>query len=325
MPRFELPYTKMHGTRNSFVVISNLAGKAEALLGNIASLAKHICSEDRGLGADGLVLVQADGKQQKNTFAMIVYNKDGSRASICGNALRCVTVYLKTKNLFYGKEIAIKTDSGVFQCQLLSATKKTNTYDACLALVKTELGMPHFKSKDFKNPATSGAEPASIQHQQLQEFEFQGRKGYFVSMGNPHAVFLDTDSADFKYRHFAETLQKTSAIFPNSVNVEFVKPLLEASGCSAKPDTSKKAKTSWAVTVVERGVGETLACGSGACAVAAVLAKKNPDITFPIELQLKGGKLTIYWDDKPKSSMFAQGEAEIISEGTFLYPLHSEY
>lgn len=260
----KIKFTKMHGCGNDYVYINCFDQK----IVDPSSLSIALSDRRYGIGGDGIILIEpsevADAK-------MRIFNKDGSEGKMCGNGIRCVAKYLLDNNMFSdSKNIRIDTLSGVKQLEILS----NNGNEAC---IKVDMGKAVLDSAQIpvifsKNKVI--AEPITI----------NGEVYYItcVSMGNPHCIVFCDEVYSINTKELGTALA-TQKIFPEGVNVEFVSII----------DESNIAMRVW-----ERGSGETLACGSGACAsvVAAVENKfcpKNSDIT----VHLRGGKLVINYSD----------------------------
>lgn len=266
-----LDFVKLHGLFNSFILISDFSQYFSPV--HSSSLAKKLCSSQRGIGADGLVILRP-GKQEAD-FIMDFYNADGSQAEMCGNAIRCLAKYVDDTNLLSHKtkkkkscevsQIKFLTPAGIITTQLL----ENREWDA---MVSVDMGKPVFDPfKEFPLLDSTGA------------FEYCNHRFVFVSLGNPHVVaFLPSDyDWNFNYQELGIRLQSEN-FFPKGVNVEFAKVIDEEA---------------IEVRVIERGVGETMACGTGACAVAAAhirnLKKKDKEQT--VRILLLGGELMIRW------------------------------
>ena len=251
----------MNGLGNDFFVIDGVSEMLPNI--DLLSVAPRWCNRQSGLGnrrkgADGIALILPS---ETADLYMKIINADGTEPEMCGNAIRCVALYAKTKGLVEKESILIDTKSGIRHCEIKQD------------LVKVDMGEPAIQK------------PESIL---IKEREFTY---HFVSMGNPHAVILVPNSQRFPVALYGPLIERHPD-FPNQTNVEFVEIL--------SPGNVK-------VRVWERGVGETLACGTGACAVvvAGVLQQKLERRT---RVTLKGGDLFIEWDAKSKH-VFMTGPA----------------
>jgi diaminopimelate epimerase len=213
-------------------------------------------SDRKNIGCDQLILLKNSSKAD---VLMEIYNADGSQIGICGNATRCVAaILIEEKSL---NQITIEVAAGV-----LSATKDGN-------LISVNMGQPKFSWEEI---------PLSIE-KNTQDFIVDGVDNHHfaaVNMGNPHIVsFIKQDLSDEEFFSVAPNLV-THKLFPEQTNIEFAQIL---------------SPTHIKVRVWERGAGETLACGSGACAVAVAAIKKNLVAREKIKISFKGGDLFINW------------------------------
>jgi len=283
-------FSKLHGQGNDFIIIDAISKEI--------SLAKEeilkMCDRHFGIGADGLILAR---KLKDGCFFMDYYNSDGTVAEMCGNGIRCMARFLLDKKLAEGKAIKIDTRAGLKFVEFSECGFKEG-------LIKVNMGKAIFEP---------GKIPVNIDEKFLIDGFFAGQYllkteyGEFiincVSMGNPHCVIFIGDSADLEKipLHKWGPLIENNEIFPNKTNVEFIKV---------------KSDNEVLMRVWERGVGETMACGTGACAsaVCAILSKKIK--TTKAGVILPGGKLTIYWEG-PDYPVFLEGETGYIFEGRY--------
>ncbi len=254
-----MKFYKMHGLGNDFVFV--LAGISE--LPPLKEMAKPVCDRNFGVGADGLiVLVPSD----KADLRMVIYNSDGSEAEMCGNAIRCAAVLWAQKNPEAREPISIETLKGIQYCTIKDRSGRD-------WLVTVDMGEPALKPELIP---VKGQGEAVIDA----PYEASGRKFGFtcVNMGNPHAVaFVEETSRKLMLE--AGPAMEVHPDFPRKTNVEFAQML---------PDGGIR------VFVWERGVGPTLACGSGACAVA-VAAHLSGRAGRSSRIDLPGGSLHIEW------------------------------
>ena len=272
-----IPFTKMQADGNSFAILElkDIGEKKDP-----KSFVADLCSASLGLGVDGLVVLHES--PDDCDFFMVMYNKDGSRASMCGNVLRCLAKYVFDKKKITKKELRFKTASGERRTRLLSNNAQRAMVEVDMGIMSYESKNDYIKQKDFSS-------------------KILGRDYFFVNMGNPHAVCF-VDDFDFDYHSEASNVQKQKQVFPNGVNVEYAN-FSERDGHLE-------------VRVLERGVGETFSCGTGACAVVASLISnkklvKNKDI----KVDLLGGSVEILI--REDNSVLMRGEAKEICEGTF--------
>jgi diaminopimelate epimerase len=273
-------FTKLQGAGNDFVLVE--AGGKQL---NWSKLAVAVCHRHFGIGADGLLLLSLD----KNGLKMRVFNPDGSEAEVCGNGLRCLVKYALEKGLVSIKaaEIPVETMAGVRKARLHTEGKTTT--------IQVGMGEPKFGAKDI--PVTLESKPAEPILDYPLTIDDKKLALSFVSMGNPHAVcFVEQPVADFPLSLIGPKVEK-HLMFPNRTNFEVARvinpKLIEAQ-------------------VWERGAGETLACGSGACAIA-VVAKLHGYTDNRVDIKLPGGILNVEWGGKGEVSL--SGPAEIVFSG----------
>lgn len=255
-----IPFTKMQGLGNDYVYVSELEGE----ITNPAPLAVRISDRHFGVGGDGLVLI---GKSSKADFRMRIFNADGSEAEMCGNAARCVAKYLFDNGLLAGKqEFSLETLAGIRVLQLIIENGK-------FVAARVNMGKPVLE------PA---ALPMDYPGENFinQEFKVDTKtwKGTAVSIGNPHIVIAVPDLNVLNLPLIGPQFENNE-LFPRRVNTEFIQVV---------------NSTHIKMRVWERGSGETLACGTGACAVL-VAAVLNGWTEREATVELRGGKLFIEW------------------------------
>ena len=274
-----MKFTKMHGAGNDYIYID---GTKEHMT-DAGKWAKRLSDRHFGIGSDGVVLILPSDTCD---FRMKMYNSDGSEAEMCGNASRCIGKYVYDKKLTNKKTIILETKAGVKTLELIVKNDEVSA-------VKVDMGEPCFESHRI---------PVTIEKNIVKDYpiEIEGNT-YSVtalSMGNPHAViFIDEDLANYPVHKIGPLLEK-HPIFPQKANIEFARVIT--------PDQIQ-------MRVWERGAGETLACGTGACAtlVAATLSGRINNIAT---LQLIGGKLQIEWNKK-NNHIYMTGPAVTVYEG----------
>jgi diaminopimelate epimerase len=273
-------FTKLQGAGNDFVLV-----EADGRRLNWSKLAKAVCHRHFGIGADGLLLLSLDN----NVLKMRVFNPDGSEAEACGNGLRCLVKYALEKGMVSAKatEISVETMAGIRKARLHSEGKTTS--------IQTGMGEPKFSAKDI--PLALESKPAEPILDYPLTIDDRKLALSFVSMGNPHAVcFVEKPVADFPLSLIGPKVEK-HPIFPNRTNFEVARVI------SRKQIEAR---------VWERGAGETLACGSGACAIA-VLARRHGYTDNKVDIRLPGGTLSVEWDGR--GEVFLNGPAEIVFSG----------
>ena len=278
-----MKFTKMQGIGNDYVYVNCFQEKVE----NPGEIAKMVSDRHFGLGSDGLILIKPSDVAD---FEMDMYNSDGSRGAMCGNGIRCVAKYVYDYGLTHKTSITVNTASGIKYLDLTIENGKA-------VQIRVNMGTPILEAS--KIPVISEKEKV------IDEPIVAGNKEYritAVSMGNPHAVTYIDDVKGLDIEKIGPQFEHHS-IFPDRVNTEFVKVL----------DRNTVEMRVW-----ERGSGETLACGTGACAVA-VASILNGYTEDEVTVKLLGGDLKIYWDRK-ENLVYMTGPAEVVFDGEIKLP-----
>lgn len=276
-----MKFTKMQGAGNDYIYINGF----EAIPPHLSSLAVKMSDRHFGVGSDGLVMIVPS---KTCDFGMRMFNADGTEAEMCGNAARCVGKYLYDHGMTDKTELTLETLAGVKRIYLTVAHGRVTS-------VKVDMGEPRLLPGDL---------PVLLPGDRVvaQPIEVCGHRFSMtcVSMGNPHAVIFLDDLQAYDLHAIGRAIEHHE-LFPRRTNVEFVKVLA--------PDVLQ-------MRVWERGAGETLACGTGACAslVAAVL---NDRSRRAATLRLVGGDLQIEWDET-SNHVFMTGDAVTVFEGIWL-------
>jgi diaminopimelate epimerase len=273
-------FSKYHGTGNDFVMVEDLGDRIHLEPMAIAAL----CDRRRGVGADGLIRI---APAHDADFFMDYYNAEGAPAEMCGNGIRCLAKYVYERGFTDRREIDVLTRAGVKHLVL-------DASDGIVRMVTVDMGPPAFERKAI--PMTGDPTATFIG----QPFEVDGRtyEGTALSMGNPHLVlFLDPaeDLATVDCRRIGPMVEHHAA-FPNRTNVEF----------------ANVVDGRIHIRVWERGVGETMACGTGAC--AALVACSLAGLTGrSAELEFPGGLLGVAWRENDHA--FLTGPAVCVYDG----------
>ena len=278
-------FIKMHGIGNDYIYVDEFLYKAPADIGDAARLASD---RHTGIGGDGLILIQPS---QIADCKMRMFNADGSEGRMCGNAIRCIARYMLERHpeICPGDTVRIETLSGI---KIVMAQRDA---EGKPSMLRADMGAPGL------SPESIPVLTATPQDLSIEVPGFSG-SGVCVSMGSPHIVFfIDSDPSELDIAHIGPAIESHS-LFPERVNVEFVQ---------MQPDGSLKMR------VWERGSGETMACGTGACAtaVAAMLKGRTPQRTATVHL--RGGDLIIEWNPN-NNRVYMTGPAALVFEGEWL-------
>jgi diaminopimelate epimerase len=313
----KIKFSKLNGQGNDFVLIDSL--KDEVVLPEEGI--RKICSRHFGIGADGVIIVRQSSKAD---FFMDYYNSDGTLAEMCGNGIRCMAKFVYDNNLINNNKFIIETRAG------LKSINMDISEDNSINEIEVDMGSPIFKpekipvnidflnrNRDFAKEQYRKASHTGL-HPFLEEIKAEnpifnynlpvGKKIFAincVSMGNPHCIIFIDKNKDLKKIDLYEIGPKIEnhPFFLNKTNVEFIKV---------------ENENEISMIVWERGCGETLACGTGACAsavAAIILDLVNP--LKPVKVNLKGGILKINWSGNKKDSVFLKGTVELSFNGEF--------
>jgi diaminopimelate epimerase len=273
-------FVKMHGTGNDYVYIDCFTEK----INNPQELAIKISDRHKGIGSDGLIMIMPS---QTCDFRMRMFNSDGSEAQMCGNGSRCVGKYVYDKGYTNKEKITLETLAGIKTLELFPVNGKVEK-------VKVDMGTPILNVRHI---------PVVWAESQLinKKIDFGTEQHIItaISMGNPHAVIFTDDIDKLNLETTGKTIEQ-HPLFPERVNVEFVEIL-----------SSVHAR----MRVWERGSGETLACGTGACAVG-VAGVLNNILARKSTISLLGGDLEIEWNEN-NNHVYLTGEAVTVFEGIY--------
>ncbi len=271
-----LKFTKMHGAGNDFVVIDLISQRCKLRSRHIRALAnRHF-----GIGCDQVLVVEAPTRPDVD-FRYRIYNADGSEVEQCGNGARCFARFVRDKKLTAKHTISVETAGGIIELRVREGNQ-----------VEVDMGAPRFAPADLPFRAEHEADnyPLTVDGQTLEIGA--------VSMGNPHAVLRVDDVQRADIERLGPKIE-SHPDFPQRVNVGFMEVV--------SADEIR-------LRVYERGVGETLACGTGACAAVAY-GRRRGWLTDTVTVQLPGGKLAIEWPG-PGHPVRMTGPAAVAFEGT---------
>lgn len=273
-----MKFTKMHGCGNDYVYVNGFTEKvADKPKAVVALSDRHF-----GIGSDGVIFINPS---QQADFEMEMYNADGTRAEMCGNGIRCVGKYVYDYGMTDKTSITVESFGKVKYLDLTVENGK-------VVKVKVNMGKPELTAKDVP--------VVSVHEQVIDEEIIVKEKSYrmtCVSMGNPHAVVFMDDVEHLAIEEIGPYFENHER-FPNRTNTEFVQVI----------DDSHVKMRVW-----ERGTGETLACGTGCCATA-VACVLNRLTGAHVTVQVLGGEIEIYWDQK-ENLVYMTGPAVTVFEG----------
>lgn len=286
----ELPYLRMHGCGNDYVFLDCFQNAAPH---DLSGLARFISDRHRAAGSDGLVLMLPSDTPAA-VARMRMFNADGSEGSLCGNALRCMAMWLHQTGRA-GRTFQIAMAERLIGVQIVDSEPGLRR-----AMVRIDVGRPGVLNSQ---PGISGC----VRQQALAGVQVPGLLGQplHVSLGNPHTVFFVPAIAAVPFDRLGPQIESHPA-FPDRTNVEFV-------------EISDRSENRLTVRVWERGSGETLACGSGACAVAvAALAAGHLQSFQAVSVQMAGGLLRVLLSADLQLQL--EGPAEECCRGSILWP-----
>ena len=275
-----MKFTKMHGIGNDYVYVNCF----EETVDNPAAVARFVSDRHYGIGSDGLIQIKPS---EIADCEMDMYNLDGSQGAMCGNGIRCVAKYVYDYGIVKKKNISVATKSGIKYLDLSVRNGKAVT-------VKVNMGSPILSPKEI--PFVSEKEQVINEPLDIEGETFHITA---ISMGNPHGIVFMDDINSLEIEKIGPKFENHIA-FPDRVNTEFVKVL----------DRHTVQMRVW-----ERGSGETLACGTGACAVAvASILNGHVDGDSPVTVRLLGGNLEIFWN-RQENLVYMTGPATTVFDG----------
>ena len=273
-----MKFTKMHGLGNDYVYVNCFEEKID----NPPAVARFVSDRHFGIGSDGLIMINPS---KTADFEMEMYNADGSRGEMCGNGIRCVAKYVYDYGLTDKTQISVETLGGIKYLDL-------TVEDGKVSLVKVDMGKPELEADLI---------PIISEREQVidEPIEVDGKEYHMtgVSMGNPHTVIYVDDVKGLDLEKIGPKFENHER-FPKRINTEFVH-------CIDRQTVEMR--------VWERGSGETLACGTGACAVAVSSILNNLTDT-QVTVKLLGGDLQIEWN-REKDRVFMTGPATVVFDG----------
>ena len=273
-----MKFTKMQGIGNDYVYVNCVEEKVE----NPGELAVRVSDRHFGIGSDGLILIKPS---ERADFCMEMYNADGSEGAMCGNGVRCVGKYVYDYGLTEQTSIQVETKSGIKYLDLTVEEGKVSQ-------VRVNMGAPELSPSGI--PVLADGDKVLDAPIMVDGREYRMT---CVSMGNPHAVVYLNDVKNLEIEKIGPMFEMHPC-FPDRVNTEFVRVV----------DGHTLEMRVW-----ERGSGETLACGTGACAVA-VASILNGHVSGEVTVKLLGGDLKILWDEQ-ENIVYMTGPAAVVFDG----------
>lgn len=281
-----LEFAKLHSLGNDFLIVRT--GESGDLPSSLGSLAVGLCDRHRGVGADGVVFYQPTVSDNEAETAAIIVNADGSKAEVSGNGLRCLAAFLNASGIHRGESLRIRTVVGVRTCRLKEVRNGAYIYESCMgrpvldpSLVPAHIGGSPGPVIDYPLEIATGVVVVSV-----------------CSLGNPHCSTFWPELSQVHVEGIGPLLECHQA-FPRKTNVEFVQVL---------------GKHSLRVRFWERGVGLTMASGTGASA-AAVASILRGSAESPVTVYTELGSMSVTW--RPGEDLFLTGPAEFICQGTY--------
>ncbi|MDO8682868.1 MAG: diaminopimelate epimerase [Armatimonadota bacterium] len=273
-------FTKMHGLGNDFVIIDCIAQRLDET--ELERKSAALCDRRFGIGGDGLILIMPSSTAD---FRMRVINSDGSEAEMCGNGIRCLAKYVFDRNITAAGEITVETLAGIKTLVISSNNGKAES-------VRVDMGAPEFR----RSLIPMFGEDALIVKEEALAAGGRELRVTCVSMGNPHCVTFVDDVAAYPVETIGPLVERHEA-FPKRTNAEFIQVI---------------GNGEIKMRVWERGAGETMACGTGACA-SAVASALNGKTSRQVLVHLAGGDLKIDWAEDGR--VFMTGGAAEVYEG----------
>ena len=280
-----LEFAKLHSLGNDFLIVRS--GEVGELRPSLSALAAGLCDRHRGVGADGVIFYQPTISDSEADTAAIIINADGSKAEVSGNGLRCLAAFLNARGIQPGEALRIRTVAGVRTYRLKEVKNGSYSYESCMGrplfdpvLVPARLGESPGPVLDHPLEITSGAVPVSL-----------------CSLGNPHCTTFWPELDRVPVETIGPLIERHQA-FPRRTNVEFVQVL---DGHSIR------------VRFWERGVGLTMASGTGASA-AAVASILRRSVESPVCVYTELGSMSVAW--RTGEDLYLTGPAEFVCEGT---------
>ncbi len=278
----EIPFCKMNALGNSCIIFHDPKRENEYT----ADFCSQLLHPHLGLGADNLMVI---GSREEGVYQVSGYNLDGSPVGLCANGMRCITLLLSSK---YSQRLGLPEESGELRFNLDGIAVEGRVVEPDHSIVQITLEPPRFAAKEIPYTGEIRDERISVGEESL--------PFALCNVGNPHCVlFLEEAPSSAEVQSIGSQLEEDPR-FPERTNVEFALPI---------------DQQNLEVWIWERGVGSTLASGSGACA-AAVTAVRRGLVGSPVEVRMPGGTLTVDWE--PGGKIQVSAPCTVVSSGTYL-------
>lgn len=278
-----IKFTKMQGLGNDFIITEFEKVKQY----NMKIFSKFVCDRHFGIGADGLILFS---NSKVADFKMRIFNNDGTEAEMCGNGIRCLAKYLYEREYTNKEEITIETLAGIKSVKLIMENNN-------IMAIRINMGKPQISANKLPIYLPQKYYQANNMCKIMFKAADKDLEGIFLSVGNPHTVIKVKNVKKMQLSKYGKIIENYK-FFPQKTNVEFVEKI-----------DDKNIR----VRVWERGVGETLACGTGAVASAYAMFKEK-EISNDVKVELDGGNLRIYIDTESEEA-YMEGLAINVFEG----------
>lgn len=286
----KIDFTKMEGLGNDFIFIDDRDGSIKEQT-DFSALAKKLCSRYFGIGADGIIIIN---NSKINDFKFTIFNSDGTQPQMCGNGMRCFAKYLYENKMISERTIEVETKAGLIIPEVFTDN------DDKVRFVRVDMGEPVLIPSRI--PFITENEIAIKEKLFFDDIDNQEKdvEVTVVSMGNPHAVLFVDDIAAIDVRTQGERIENHER-FPEKTNVEFIEVVKE---------------DELIMKVWERGAGQTLACGTGACG-ALVAGYLNKKCLNKVLIHLEGGDLEIEWNLE-NNHVYKTGPASFVFSGSIM-------
>lgn len=278
-----ITFSKMHGLGNDYICVNCINDKNIIANSKIPQMVRYMCNRNFGIGADGVILIE---KSNIADAKMRIFNKDGTEAEMCGNGIRCFCKYVYEERIVQKQNLKIETKSGIRYAYLIIR-------NGIVEEIEVDMGRPIFEDSSNIRVKNNYKLPIVI-NINVDSTKFIGN---YISMGNPHLVVFVNNVESLDINKYGKAIENMEC-FPNKTNIEFVQCL---------------GRNTLKIRTWERGVGETFACGTGACAAFAISYYRGICSSF-VKTILKGGELTVNYN-KQNGHIIMRGIATKVYDG----------